>query len=307
MCGIVGYVGPSAAASTCSWAAFAVSSTAATTRPASRSSTTTAHRDRASAPASSAGARRRPRRQPAAPTGTPGIGHTRWATHGGPTDGNAHPHLGDDGRLALIHNGIIENFAELKDELLDDGRRPSTSETDTEVAALLARPRVPRRPATSARRSAARSCAPRRRLHAARHARRTSPASSSALAATRRSSSGSATARTSSARMSRRSSSTPQRASRSARTRSSRSRPDSVDGHRLRRATPVAAKPFEVAWDASAAEKGGWSELHEEGDQRGARCRREHPAAAAIIDGTVVTPRADAVADDADATSTASS
>ena len=74
------------------------------------------------------------RQQPA--SGQPGIGHTRWATHGAPSARNAHPHLSNSGRVVVVHNGIVENFLELKDELSAEGVQ-FNSDTDTETIVHL--------------------------------------------------------------------------------------------------------------------------------------------------------------------------
>lgn len=134
MCGIVGFIGTEQAAPSC-WRASPVWSTGGTTPQDWRSTT----QEKGLQVVKAKG-----RLQVlydltdggALVPGVMGVGHTRWATHGAPNDVNSHPQVGQSGRIAVVHNGIIENYAKLK-EFLESKGVTFASETDTEVVAQL--------------------------------------------------------------------------------------------------------------------------------------------------------------------------
>jgi len=128
MCGIIGYTGPRPAAPILLDSLRRLEYRA-TTRPGSRSSTRTAMSDRQDTNKVTDLARQV--EAEGTPVGTVGIGHTRWATHGRPSLENAHPHQDCTGRIHVIHNGIVENYRELRAELMSRGHE-FLSETDTE-------------------------------------------------------------------------------------------------------------------------------------------------------------------------------
>ena len=133
MCGIIGYIGPKDVVPVFSSTGCGGSSIAATTRRASPSCAT-ARSICGAARASSSNLEDVIELDPIA--GDYGVGHTRWATHGRPTEENAHPHRDCTGKIVVVHNGIIENYLDLKQELQRQGHKFVT-ETDTEIVAHL--------------------------------------------------------------------------------------------------------------------------------------------------------------------------
>ena len=222
MCGIVGYVGPEAAA------AGPHRGPAAARVPRLRlgGRRGRARRRRwtsAAAPASCRSLEDVLATQPL--EGEFGIGHTRWATHGRPTEENAHPHRDCNGRIVVVHNGIIENYLELKRELTAEGHTFVT-ETDTEIVAHLVEKES--RGDGLGRRGAARADAAARAVRARAHLGRRSRTRSSRCATARRSSSASARTSTSSRPTFRRSSATRATSSSSTTARSPSSRAPGV-------------------------------------------------------------------------------
>ena len=270
MCGIIGYVGRKRSCPSSSTGCGG-SNIAATTRPASPSSSDGAIELRRSAgkllePRGGAS-----RHEPL--DGEYGIGHTRWATHGRPTEENAHPHRDCTGRIVVVHNGIIENYLELKRQL--QKRRAQVRDRDGHRG-RGAPGRARDAGTTASRTPCGGRCGAARALRARADLGRRSRARSSPSATARRSSSASARTRTSSPPTSRRSSATRATSSSSTTTRwrSSRRR-RRVHRHSGR---AVSKKSTRVSLGSGDGREGRLPALHAQGDPRAAARRARHRA-----------------------------